>query len=178
MVCVSYSEHAYVVTALYAITDIYLLNLDAKINQTENMSRKTLALFHWNADCSKFYNSERVNISPALSLLFNTLLTLKSRHITIQQSMSIKRKVEARRETQQNGGPLWATITLLHRNLFLRFSFLSQLSHLVQNSLVRYSDLMLQRIFKSHSQNRLQKGEEDNFSQDFSQASAILIVPG
>lgn len=58
---------------------------------------------------SKLQTRERVNASPssAHTLLFNTLLTLKSRHVTIQQSTSIKRKTEAcrARHTPRAVGP-------------------------------------------------------------------------
>lgn len=62
--------------------------------------------------------AKELTLPPARTLLFNTLLTLKSRHVTIQQSTSIKRKIEARRarHTRRSSGPLRATVTALHTN--------------------------------------------------------------
>lgn len=49
------------------------------------------------ASCSL---GKELTLPPFLTVLFNTLLTLKSRHITSQQSTSIRGKIEARRDTQ------------------------------------------------------------------------------
>lgn len=49
---------------------------------------------------------KELTLPPFLTVLFNTLLTLKSRHITSQQSTSIRGKAEARRHTEHGAvGP-------------------------------------------------------------------------
>lgn len=52
---------------------------------------------------------KELTLPPFLTVLFNTLLTLKSRHITSQQSTSIRGKIDACRDTQSVGP--WAPLS-------------------------------------------------------------------
>lgn len=77
-----------------------LVNREQQSWDEKELPRAGFGYPQLSAEAPTASRGKELTLPPFLTVLFNTLLTLKSRHVTSQRPTSIRGKTEARRDTQ------------------------------------------------------------------------------